>query len=280
MFLTECLQKKRKLWHDEDMVNAMESVQQGESVRGASIKFNLPRTTLEDRVKGRRMHGCKPGPQTALSKSKEDSLVSYLVFMAQRGFPLTHTMVKAFVWAVAKRNGNDKRFNGELGPSEHWWTNFKKRHPGLSLRKPDSLQRDRAEAYNETIGTEYFNLFVKTLDENQIKNNPRQIYNCDESFLPLDYTRERAVPLKGAKAVYNHATGTSEHITLLCCVSAAGFPHPPMIIYSKCFSDGQYRFQGPDDALYAKSDSGWIDSELFLTWLKIFLLFLKGQLCC
>ena len=39
--------KKRKLWHDEDMVNAMESVQQGESVRGASIKFNVPRKTLE-----------------------------------------------------------------------------------------------------------------------------------------------------------------------------------------------------------------------------------------
>ena len=31
-----------------------------------------------------------------------------------RGFPLTRTMVKAFAWAVAKRSGNDKRFNEEL----------------------------------------------------------------------------------------------------------------------------------------------------------------------
>ena len=38
-----------------------------------------------------------------------------------------------------------------------------------------------------------------------------------------------------------------------------------MIIYSKCFPGGPYRFDGPDDALYAKSESGWIE---FLTWLK------------
>ena len=45
-----------------------------------------------------------------------------------------------------------------------------------------------------------------------------------------------------------------------------------MIIYSKCFPGGPYRFDGPDDTLYAKSKSGWIDSELFLTWLKKFFL--------
>ncbi len=51
-----------------------------------------------------------------------------------------------------------------------------------------------------------------------------------------------------------------------------------MIIYAKSFLGGQYRFDGPDDALYAKSDSGWINSELFLTWLKkIFLKYVVSQ---
>ena len=68
------------------------------------------------------------------------------------------------------------------------------------------------------------------------------------------------------------AQGTSEHITMLCAASAAGLPLPPMIIYSKSFPGGQYRFDGPDDALYAKSGSGWIDSELLLKLMrKIFL---------
>ena len=84
----------------------------------------------------------------------------------------------------------------------------------------------------------------------------------------MDYTREKVVAAKGAKNIYSQTLGTSDHITLQCCVSTAGFPFPPMIIYAKSFPGGQYRFQGPDDALY--SDSGWIDSELFLTWLKNF----------
>ena len=80
--------------------------------------------------------------------------------------------------------------------------------------------------------------------------------------------------LRGAKNVYSQAQGTSEHITVLGCASAAGIPLPPMIVYAKCFPGGQYHFQGPDDALYAKSESGWIDSELFVMWLKkVFLKF-------
>ena len=41
-----------------------------------------------------------------------------------------------------------------------------------------------------------------------------------------------------------------------------------MIIYSKSFLGGQCRFDGSEDALYACSESGWIDSELFMAWLK------------
>ena len=68
--------------------------------------------------------------------------------------------------------------------------------------------------------------------------------------------------------MYSLTTGASDHISLLCCVSAAGLPLPPMIIYSKSFPGGPYRFDGPDDALYAKSDSGWTDTELFFILVK------------
>ncbi len=83
---------------------------------------------------------------------------------------------------------------------------------------------------------------------------------------------------KGAKSVYSLSTGASDQISLLCCVSTAGLPLPPMIIYTKAFPGGQYRFDGPDDAQYAKSDSGWIDTDLFLSWLKkIFLKHIVSQ---
>ena len=34
-----------------------------------------------------------------------------------------------------------------------------------------------------------------------------------------------------------------------------------MIIFSKSFPGGQYRFEGPENTLYAISESGWIDTE-------------------
>ena len=68
-------------------------------------------------------------------------------------------------------------------------------------------------------------------------------------FLPLNCIKEKAVTRRGTKNVYCQSYGTSEDITLLCCASAAGIPHPPMLIYAKSFPGGQYRFEGPDDAV-------------------------------
>ena len=138
-----------------------------------------------------------------------------------------------------------------------------------SLRRSDSLEHTRAEAFNhQEIVTEYFQLLRNTMTANNLETRPRQIYNCDKTFLPMDYTRERVVAAKGSKNVYSLTTGTTDHISLLCCASAAGLPLPPMIIYAKSFPGGPYRLNGPDDALHDKSDSGWIDTELFMTWLK------------
>ena len=121
---------------------------------------------------------------------------------------------------------------------------------------------------NPDIVKEYFGLLGETLETWGLKNKSRQIFNCDETFLPLDCNRERAVTRKGTKNSYCQSYSTSEHITLLSCASAASIPHP-MIIYSKSFPGGQYRFEGPEDTLYARSESGWIafssmDKENFL----------------
>ena len=65
----------------------------------------------------------------------------YLLYMANHGFLLTRTMVKAFAWAIAKWSGKANRFNSEQGHSEHWWQLFKKRYPTITLLKSDSLER-------------------------------------------------------------------------------------------------------------------------------------------
>lgn len=66
-----------------------------------------------------------------------------------------------------------------------------------------------------------------------MKNSPRHFINCDETFLPLDYTREQAITRQNAKNVYMQAHGTTDHITMPCAASAVGAVLPPMIIILK-----------------------------------------------
>ena len=161
----------------------------GLSVSAAARLCDVPRRTLDDRIKGRVEHGALPGPSTALSKEEEDFLVNYLLYMAKRGFPLTRRMVMAFAWAIAIRNGNAGRFS-DTGPGKHWWSNFKKRHSSvISLRKINNLDRNRAEAFSPEVVNSYFDLLEKTMKDNGLTNRPRQIYNCDETFLCLNDTR-------------------------------------------------------------------------------------------
>ena len=95
------------------------------------------------------------------------------------------------------------------------------------------LDRTPAEALNQVTVNKYFILLSKTIDDSGLKNKPRQLHNCDETFLPLNCIKEKAVTRRGTKNMYYQSYGTSGHITLLCC--AAGIPHPPMIIYAESF---------------------------------------------
>ena len=271
--------KKRKIWKEEDMEKAFDAVKNKEaSVSKAAELYSVPRKTLDDMVKGRVLHGDKSGPGTVLTSSEEDSLCNYLVYMADRGFLLTRKMVMAYAWALAKKSGRADRFNQEFGPGDRWWSNFRKRRPELTLRKLDKLDRSRARNCDPEVVSNYFALLKKTLEDNNLSRSPRCIYNCDESFLPLDGSREKAVTHIKRKTAYGQVNGTTEHITLLCGASAAGMALPPMIIYPKAFPGGAYTFKGPDDAVYAKSESGWVDSELFFAWMKkVFLVHAVSQ---
>ena len=96
------------------MVSAMQAVEQGTAVSTAAAAFVVPRKTLDDRVKGRVKHGAKPGPDTVLT-AEEDALMTYILYMAERGFPLTRTMTMAFAWAISKRTGILSQGQGSTG---------------------------------------------------------------------------------------------------------------------------------------------------------------------
>ena len=116
--------------------------------------------------------------------------MSYLAYMVQRGFPLTRTPTKAFAWAIAIRSRKADSF-GKEGPSEHWWGGFRQRHPELTLRKPDKLERSRAEALNPDVVKQYFELLNEVMQLAYLSEPPHDYLLQVISRMAVSFRRAR-----------------------------------------------------------------------------------------
>ena len=59
--------------------------------------------------------------------------------------------------------------------------------------------------------------------------------------------------------------------TILSCVSASGYVLPPMMVYPRKKSVPEnFREGAVLNTLFANSDSGWMNTDLFLHWFKFF----------
>jgi len=77
----------------------------------------------------------------------------------------------------------------------------------------------------------YYDLLEGTLQEHDLTNKPAQIYNVDESGMPLDHRPLNVVAKSGQRKVHYRVAGKKEHITVLGCVNTIGQSLLPMVIF-------------------------------------------------
>jgi len=69
--------KRCKLWDPESMVKAMNDVISGKmGVNKAAGQYDVPATTLKNRISRRVKHGVKPGPQDFLTPEEDQEFLS------------------------------------------------------------------------------------------------------------------------------------------------------------------------------------------------------------
>ena len=118
----------------QQMVQALADVKAGTlSVRRAAEAYDIPRSTLSDRVTGRVNEASHSGPSRYLSDEEEAELVHFLAGSASMGYAKTKKDVLAFVNRVIESKG----FSPPV--SNGWWESFKKRHPQLTLRTVEKI---------------------------------------------------------------------------------------------------------------------------------------------
>ena len=224
--ITVAPKKKRKQWSDQSMRLAMEAVKSGRSsITHAATLHGIPRQTLHDRISGRVRHGNNPGPRPFLSSSEEKDLANFLIDSSKVGYGKSRQQVKSIAACGARAKG---RLQLDKVLSDGWYYRFMSRQSGLALRKGDPTANIRMNCLNKEIMEEYFDMLKKTLLDNDLMNKPAQIYNVDESGMPLDHRPPKVITRKGQKKVRSRTSGNRSQITVIACVSAAGHALPPL----------------------------------------------------
>ena len=69
------------------------------------------------------------------------------------------------------------------------------------------------------------------LDEHDLHSAPAQVYNIDETGIPLDYKVPNVLAKTGSKKIRYRQSGKKGQITVVACANAVGQAIPPMIIF-------------------------------------------------
>ncbi len=251
-----------KKWNGSvNMQKAVEAVRNKSlSVRRAAEMHGVPRATLHDRASGKVQADACSGPRKYLTTHEEEELLNFLYGCARIGYPRTRKQVLCIVQEYLFRKGlNTVVCYG-------WWQRFRQRHNSLSMRTAAPLGLPRAQAMDRDTMTRYFDILECALSENGLLDRPSQIFNCDESGMPLSPKPPKIIAKKGEKNP-SYVTGdTKTQISILACVNAAGQWIPPMVIFDRKSLKPALTIGEVPNTFYGLSSKGWMDTLLFEKW--------------
>ncbi|CAC5358555.1 unnamed protein product [Mytilus coruscus] len=189
----------------EDIKNAVQMVEnKSMSIRSASRQYNVPKTTIIDKLNGRSSLQARSGPNPVLYECEEEILVHWVIDMAKIGYGQTKQQLLYTVKTILD-------------------------HDGRKIPLKDNLP--------------------------------------DESGCPQDPKSGKILAAKGSKIVYSTCSADKSQITVLACMSATAHYLPTMFV----FPGERFRYnllEGFTEAVLGRTKTGWMDSELFYTWVR------------
>lgn len=133
----------------------MDDVDEGIPLKTVAKSHGIPISSFRGHLYGTILTRSR-GKKGALTKEEENTIVTYLLQMQNRGFPLHMGQLQAKVHELTQTRHTP--FKDGI-PGRGWVRCFLLRHPQLSLRKPQALEKNRAIGlYPENVMTFYDNL--------------------------------------------------------------------------------------------------------------------------
>ena len=281
-FLHVNLQPKKKLVQpqapqlaDDVGQAAIEEVRRGKSVRVIAEKYQISKSTLHDAVHLGRKN--KAGREPYLGKEIEDRIKDWIGNMSSIGYGQARDDIIGKTQSLIKALGISTPWVDDK-PSYKWYNLFMNRHPELRKRMTMALDRGRANVMKECLLEWFGDLrqYLITARHLYLLDDPTRIYNADESAFPLSMKSSRVVVdvTKTKKHVYQGGSASSKTtITVMLATSAAGHYIRPMVVYSGVQPRTELRehfHKVMPDAIFANTESGWMNQQLFVDWLQKF----------
>lgn len=258
---------KKKSYTPQNVETAVKAVQNGMSLRAASEKYNVPRSTISIKNKGKVPLNASMGPSTYLSK-EEEKLCEWIIYLGQRGFPVTKTKLLESVQALVTELGRETPFVNNK-PGRHWLEAFLRRHPHLSKRIAQTLTSTRASVTEVALRNWFKEVEEHLTKLNLVLIDPSRVFNCDESGFRLCPELGHVIVKKGAKSVYTVVSGDEkECLTVLFMVNAAGSMVPPMVLHAYKRVPYNVTKKIPKDWSMGISDKGWMTAETFYEYIS------------
>lgn len=220
-------------YSEHQMKCALEEIQnKNVSIREAAKKFNVPKSTLNDKARGVAPVARKMGPKTILNSNIENKIVQCLFTLADAGFPISKQQLLDNVADLMSKEEVNPFKDG--GPGKKWFQLFRTRHPTISMRVAQNISKSRAKVTESNLRNWFENVrkFCETSDCTDALNDPKRIYNLDETAFFLAPTPDKVMAKKGSRTVYNITKNSDRQCTtVLMGGNASGQLAPSMVVF-------------------------------------------------
>lgn len=246
----------------ENLEKAVNDIKEGKmSLRVAAQTYNVPKSTLCDRLNLQGDTHRSPGGQPVLSKEEETTLCEGLLKCAEWGFPLRVLDVQLVVQSYLNRCGKTvKRFKNNC-PGVEWVRSFLGRQQVLTVRLGENVKRARAAIDVQTV-SEYFD----NLEEAIRDIEPSNIINYDETNFCDDPGKTRVIVKRGTKHAEVIKDTSKTSTSVMMAASGSGELLPPYIVYKATHLYPTWIEGGISGARYNRNPTGWFDMEIFDDW--------------
>ena len=276
--------KPPRKYTDADVSSALNRIKNdGLSVRQAAKEIGIPKSTLflfqkqSSSSGGKKKKFIKKGglPFT-LNEQEERRIVNIIKFCAELGWPLDRDDISKFIGEFCQRMSKKTRFK-DGKPGQDFLRDFLRRNNDqLSTRRGEILKVSRAKAEDPAIISDFIDTVKSAFDIAGINkdnlNDAKRIFNADESGFNTKGSFERLIVGKGKDAQQLRPTEGKTNYSVLVCGNAAGQYVPPYVVYKGTDTtiNCAWTLNGPPNAAYSTSKSGWMDAERFSAWLPWF----------